>query len=350
VKSQGNPPSNAVSHKKGEPTQILVTGAAGFIAFHLVENLLREGKAVLGVDCLDPYYPVALKRKNLADLKRIAREVGAPFRFIEGPLHKITSAILVDHHVDTVVHLAAKAGVRPSQERPIEYVEINITETTRLLERCRKVGIKNFIFGSSSSVYGRAAKPPFKESDRVDEPLSVYGASKRAGELLVSTFTHLYGMKSCALRFFTVYGPRQRPDLAIRKFVKAAIEGTSITLFADPRGGRDYTYVTDIVAGIRHAMNFCSRSPNGTFEIFNLGNNRLITPEMLVDRVELATGCELKIERSSMVPGDMGSTLADITKSESVLGYRPEVSFEEGMQRFVDWFLSMNETKSKKAA
>ncbi len=310
-------------------SRILVTGGAGFIGSHLCEALLRGGHEVIALDNFDEFYDPAVKRRNIEAIA----EVG-PLGWVMGD---IRDAVLVERllsgNVNTVVHLAARAGVRPSIERPLLYHEVNVHGTLVLLEACRKAGIKRFIFGSSSSVYGNNQKVPFAESDPVDQPISPYAATKRAGELLCHTYHHLHGMSITCLRYFTVYGPRQRPDLAIHKFARLIEAGKPIPVFGNGRMERDFTYVDDIIDGTTRAIERC----NG-FRIFNLGESRPVSVSRLVALLEEALGKKAKIERLPPQPGDVERTFADVSLAQRELGYEPKTELGDGLERFVRWY------------
>ncbi|HEU4473231.1 MAG TPA: NAD-dependent epimerase/dehydratase family protein [Gemmatimonadales bacterium] len=313
-------------------TRVLVTGAAGFIGSHLVEALARQGHEIVGIDNFDPFYPREMKERNLAEMGR------APgFTFHEIDLLDIPA--LQSHLTpDTVlVHLAAKAGVRPSIADPVGYTRANVGGTAAVVEAARAVGVSRILFGSSSSVYGDSTPVPFREDVPAAAPVSPYAATKRAGELLLQSVAPLYGFRVASLRFFTVYGPRQRPDLAIHAFARRMVEGRTVTLFGDGTQARDYTYCDDIVAGVLAALRWTEAAPIGV-ETFNLGGNRSIPTEAMVDEISLALGITPKIEWAPMQPGDVQRTAADLTKSGAVLGYTPRTPFREGIQRFVAWF------------
>ena len=308
---------------------VVVTGGAGFIGSHLVERLLADGRRVVVLDNFDPFYPADAKRTNLAGAAR-----HPAFRLVEGDIRDpaAVGAALAEP-VDAVVHLAAKAGVRPSIEDPAGYASVNVEGTVALLEACRRARVERFVFGSSSSVYGNNAKVPFAEDDPVDRPVSPYAATKRAGELLAHTYHHLYGTKVCCLRFFTVYGPRQRPDLAIRKFAGLIAEGRPVPMFGDGTSGRDYTYVDDIVEGIVRAMERTT-----AFHVWNLGGSQPVPLHRMIERIGEGLGVAPRIERLPTQPGDVERTWADIARAGRDLGWVPRVSFDEGMARFLDWF------------
>jgi UDP-glucuronate 4-epimerase len=313
-------------------TRVLVTGAAGFIGSHLVEALVRRGDEVIGIDNFDPFYARETKERNLA----VA--VALPgFTFHE--LDLLDTDTLRSHLTrDTVIiHLAAKAGVRPSLADPVGYARANVTGTASVAEAARQAGVTRILFGSSSSVYGDSTPAPFREDAVAIEPVSPYAATKRAGELLLRSVAPIYGFRVASLRFFTVYGPRQRPDLAIHSFTRKMVAGETITLFGDGTQARDYTYCDDIVAGVIAALEWTGRAPVGV-EDFNLGGNRSVTTGDMVDEISRALGITPTIEWAPMQPGDVQRTAADLSKSGAVLGYAPRTPFPEGIRRFVAWF------------
>ncbi|MDH5526004.1 MAG: GDP-mannose 4,6-dehydratase [Nitrospirota bacterium] len=314
---------------------ILVTGAAGFIGSHLCEALLARGERVVGVDNFDPFYPRAVKERHLAAFS------GHPnFTFVEGDILDLPllSAAFATHRVDRVVHLAALAGVRPSIERPLDYQRVNVNGTANILECCREADVGNLVFASSSSVYGNNEKVPFAESDRVDHPISPYAATKKAGELMCHTWHHLYGFPVTCLRFFTVFGPRQRPDLAIAKFTRMIDRGEPIPLFGDGTTRRDYTYIDDIIAGTVAALD--RPTP---YAIYNLGGSVTTPLAGLVQLIEKALGRQAVIERKPMQPGDVVATWADVACAKRDLGYTPHTPLEEGIRRYVEWYQREND-------
>jgi UDP-glucuronate 4-epimerase len=313
-------------------SRILVTGAAGFIGSHLVQALAKQGDEVIGIDNFDPFYPRAMKERNLA-------EIGARREFSFKELDLLDVAALKSLLTpDTVlVHLAAKAGVRPSLADPVGYTRANVMGTAAVAEAARQTGVSRFVFGSSSSVYGDSTPVPFREDAVAVVPVSPYAATKRAGELFMTSVAPIYGFRVASLRFFTVYGPRQRPDLAIHAFTRKMVEGQTLTLFGDGTQARDYTYCDDIVAGVLSAIDWTANAPLGV-ETFNLGGNRAVPTEAMVREIALALGIEPKIEWAPMQPGDVQQTAADLTKSSAVLGYQPRTAFSEGINRFVEWF------------
>ena len=320
-------------------TRVLVTGAAGFIGSHVAEALIARGDEVVGLDNFDPFYPRAVKEANLAALARSPR-----FRLVEGDVRGGEGvAGLLDAGM-AVIHLAAKAGVRPSLEDPASYASVNIEGTAVLLEAARRAGVRRVVFGGSSSVYGDDAPVPFAEDWPALRPISPYAATKRAGELLCATFAGLYGLRVIALRFFTVYGPRQRPDLAIHKFTRLIRAGRPVPFYGDGTSERDYTYIDDIVGGVLAALDWTARpaAPGGSaeagLEIVNLGESRTTSLSRLVELIARAVGREPRLERLPAQPGDVRRTCADVRKAERLLGYRPGIPVEQGIPRFVRWF------------
>lgn len=308
----------------------LITGGAGFIGSHVAERLLEEGQEVAIIDDFNDYYDPRLKEQNLA----IARRLGAVALY-RGDIRneELVERAFQEFRPEAVIHLAARAGVRPSLEEAALYTHVNCVGTVTLLEAARRAGTGKFVFASSSSVYGVSAQVPFRESDTGLQPISPYAGTKLAGEQLALTYSLLYGLKVICLRFFTVYGPRQRPDLAIRKFIQCVEEGRELPFYGDGSMGRDYTYISDTVDGIIAALHLdCS------FDIFNLGHSSPITLREMVAEIERATGKQAKLKRLPVPPGDVPLTYADLTKSETTLGYRPKVEFRDGIQRMVDWY------------
>jgi UDP-glucuronate 4-epimerase len=313
-------------------TRVLVTGAAGFIGSHLVEALARRGDEVVGIDNFDGFYPRAMKERNLSEMGR-----PAGFGFHEQDMLDVDALRARLTPATVVVHLAARAGVRPSLADPVGYAQANVTGTAAVLEAARRAGVSRIVFGSSSSVYGDSTPVPFREDAVAVEPVSPYAATKRAGELFLRAVAPIYGFRSAALRFFTVYGPRQRPDLAIHSFARRMVAGEVITLFGDGTQARDYTYCDDIVAGVVAALDWTATAPAG-MEAFNLGGNRSIPTGAMVDEIAAALGIAPRIEWGPMQPGDVQQTAADLTKSGAVLGYAPRTPFPEGIRRFIGWF------------
>jgi len=312
--------------------RILVTGGAGFIGSHLVDQLLAEGGSkVTVIDDFNDFYSPQIKRSAVKP-------------HLENPNYKLVEAdirdtdaianVFADGSFDCVVHLAARAGVRPSLKEPTLYTETNINGTQNLLELAKKHGVPQFVFGSSSSVYGINSKIPFSEEDRIFQPISPYAATKAAGELLCHTYSHLYNLRTVCLRFFTVYGARQRPDLAIHKFTKLITDGKPIQMFGDGSTRRDYTYIEDIIEGVRAAMDFTE----SIHEVFNLGESETTQLRRLIELIEQALGAKAIIDRQPMQPGDVPVTFADIAKARELLNYSPKTKIDEGIPKFVDWF------------
>jgi UDP-glucuronate 4-epimerase len=312
----------------------LVTGGAGFIGSHVCERLLLSGHAVWAFDDLNPFYDPRLKRRNLADIESLAK----PFVFVQGDVtdRAALGALTGRVKFDQIIHLAARAGVRPSLEEPALYQRVNVEGTVNVLEAARGSGVRKVIFASSSSVYGVNAKVPFVESDPVFSAISPYAASKLAGEALGHVYHHVYGMDVVALRFFTVYGPRQRPDLAIHKFARLIRAGRPIPVFGDGSTARDYTFISDILDGIMA----CTERKFG-YEVFNLGESQTVKLERLIALLESALGRKAVIDRQPPQAGDVPVTCADISKARAQLGYRPCVPIEQGLQHFVAWFDSI---------
>ncbi|MDD5562580.1 MAG: GDP-mannose 4,6-dehydratase [Thermoanaerobaculaceae bacterium] len=309
---------------------ILVTGGAGFIGSGVVAALLDRGAEVVCLDDFNDYYDPAIKRGNLEPVRGNPR-----FRLVEGD---IRDAALVEETyrrfgVRATVHLAARAGVRPSIREPRLYQEVNGTGTLNLLDAARKTGANTFIFGSTSSVYGINSKVPFAEEDPITCPVSPYAASKRGAELMAFTYHHLYGLAVTCLRFFTVYGPRQRPEMAICLFADRFAHGKSVPRYGDGSTARDYTYVDDIVAGTLAALDAAA-----SFEIVNLGGSRTTTLARLIELVAAALGVEPRVEELPLQPGDVPITYADVRKAKRLWGWEPRVPIEEGIARFVEWF------------
>jgi UDP-glucuronate 4-epimerase len=313
--------------------RVLVTGGAGFIGSHLCQRLLGEGYEVVCLDNFDPFYDPAIKRKNVEEIQATAAD--GTFQLVEGDIRD--AGLLEDlfrrSSFDLVIHLAARAGVRPSLDQPLLYEEVNVTGTLSLLETCRGFGVKDLIFGSSSSVYGKNSKIPFAEEDRLESMISPYAVTKRIGELFCSVYHYLYGMNIFCLRFFTVYGPRQRPEMAIHKFARLIHQGERVPLYGDGASKRDYTYIDDIIGGVMGAV----RNLKG-YAIFNLGESQTVPLRELVSLLEQALGKKAEIEELPEQPGDVPITYADITQARRLLGYDPQVGIEEGIERFVRWF------------
>jgi UDP-glucuronate 4-epimerase len=312
---------------------ILVTGAAGFIGSHAAEALVQRGYHVVGVDNFCDFYDRSWKEMNLRTVASHAGRNAVDVEEID-----ITDGEAIDRLVARtkpvgILHLAAMAGVRPSIEQPAYYARVNVEGTTHLLQAAVKHGVRKFLFASSSSVYGNLGRVPFREDDPVAEPISPYAATKRSGELLCYTFWHLYKLPVFCLRFFTVFGPRQRPDLAIHKFTRLISNGHPVPVFGDGSTSRDYTYVDDIVGGIVAALDKCDR-----YRIYNLGGSEPVTLTHLLQELERAIGKQAVIDRRPSQPGDVERTFADLTRSSAELGYRPKTSLAEGLRKFVAWY------------
>ena len=311
--------------------KILVTGGAGFIGSHVAARFLRDGHEVSLVDDFNDYYDPRIKRANVAAL-------GGAARLFEGDIRDrdFVQGVISEGAFDAIIHLAARAGVRPSVKNPQLYIDTNITGTHNLLAASHRSGIGRFLFASSSSVYGLAKKVPFTEDLPLPQTLSPYAATKLAGEQLCGNYAHLYGMRVVCLRFFTVYGPGQRPDLAIHKFTDSIHRGQPIPQYGDGSTRRDYTYIDDIVQGVAGAL----RYEGPAFDIFNLGENQTTTLSELIIEIEKALGKKAIIERHPEQQGDMPLTAADITKARQFLGYNPQTKIREGIPKFVEWYLS----------
>lgn len=309
--------------------KILVTGAAGFIGSHLSERLVRDGLTVVGLDNFDPFYDIAFKQRNIAGLIQSSR-----FKLVQGDIRNRTQVetVLQSDTFDAIVHLAAKAGVRPSIADPAGYVDTNINGTVVMLEAARAAKVKKFIFASSSSVYGNNPKTPFSETDNVDFPISPYAATKKAGELICYTFSHLYQMDMTCLRFFTVYGPRQRPDLAIHKFARLIEQGKSIPMYGDGSMERDFTFIDDIINGVVAAIERCKG-----YHIYNLGESRPVRLDTLITEIEKALGKKARIEPLPEQPGDVKRTFADVDRAVRELDYCPKTHLADGLKQFATW-------------
>ncbi len=312
--------------------RILITGGAGFIGSHLVDRLLATGvEQITVVDDFNDFYDPEIKRANIRHHLEDERYELAQIDIRD---RAALEHALANKQFDCLVHLAARAGVRPSLSQPQLYNETNVTGTLNLLELARERGIKQFVFGSSSSVYGINAKVPFSEDDPIRQPISPYAATKGAGELLCHTYSHLYGVRCVCLRFFTVYGPRQRPDLAIHKFARLISNGKPIPVFGDGTTRRDYTYIDDIIDGVTAAISY----DQSDYEVFNLGESRTVELRELIALLEKELDAHAVIDRQPPQPGDVPQTFADITKARKLLGYHPVTQIEEGIHKFVGWF------------
>jgi UDP-glucuronate 4-epimerase len=311
--------------------KVLVTGGAGFIGSHVCQRLIERGDDIIVLDNCNDFYDPGIKARNV---ERI-RETGEfPFYCKDLLDRKALEAIFESHRPDRIIHLAAYAGVRPSLENPVLYSDVNVTGTSLLLQFAQSYGAKSMVFGSSSSVYGINSKTPFHEEDAIRQPISPYAVTKRAGELLCFSHHHNQGMPISCLRFFTVYGPRQRPEMAIHKFTRRIFKGEEIQVFHEGRSQRDYTYVEDIVAGVIASLD----RPNG-FRIFNLGNSRTVPLLSLIELIEKALGRRAQIRMMPAQPGDVPITYADISRARAELDYAPSTPIEEGVPKFVEWYV-----------
>jgi UDP-glucuronate 4-epimerase len=313
--------------------KILLTGGAGFIGSHVAEALLARGDQVTVLDNFNDFYDPAIKRGNASFVQAAGGVI------VEGDIRdeKLIDELFENGDFDGVVHLAAMAGVRPSLLDPLHYEDVNVRGTLILLERIKKHAGMPFVFASSSSVYGGNKDVPFSESHEIHHPVSPYAATKRAGELMCYTYHHLYNIPTSCLRFFTVYGPRQRPEMAIHKFVRAVFDGQPIPFYGDGTTERDYTYIDDIVSGVLKSLDHCKG-----YEIFNLGESETTSLSSLVEQVGQACGTEPILDRQPMQPGDVLITFADISKAKSLIGYAPKTLIPEGLKRFVAWFRAQN--------
>ncbi|MBU3159951.1 GDP-mannose 4,6-dehydratase [Clostridium frigoris] len=321
---------------------ILVTGGAGFIGSTLCDYLLRKSNKIIIIDNFNDFYNPQAKINNITNMKNLMKinYISDDNLIIEeGDIRDtiFLTKVFNLYKIDIVIHLAAMAGVRPSIIDPLLYNEVNVCGTLNLLDLCNKYSINKFIFASSSSVYGNNKKIPFAESDSVDSPISPYAATKKSGELICHVYNHLYGFNIACLRFFTVYGPRQRPDLAIYKFTSSMLNGKEISIFGDGTTQRDYTYIDDIVQGINNVITWTNRN-NNKYEIFNLGGSSTITLKYMIERLELEIGVKAIIKYLPMQAGDVNVTYANISKSKEILGYNPTTNFENGIHKFVKWF------------
>ena len=320
-------------------SNILVTGGAGFIGSHLCKALMRDKHRVIILDNFNDFYDPNIKKRNIEELKEMMLDEDLEFNtlsVVTGDIREIKtlSRLFEFENIDIVVHLAAMAGVRPSIENPVLYNDVNINGTLNLLEMCKIHKVDKFVFASSSSVYGNNEKVPFSETDNVDYPISPYAATKKAGELLCHTYHKLYDIDMACLRFFTVYGPGQRPDLAIHKFTKLIMNDQEVPFFGDGLTQRDYTYIDDIIDGVTKAIAWVC-SGKGKYEIFNLGESNTITLKRMVETLEEAIGKKAKLKKMPMQLGDVNRTFADVRKAKAMLGYNPTMDFSEGIKKFV---------------
>ncbi|WBX99741.1 GDP-mannose 4,6-dehydratase [Chryseobacterium gambrini] len=335
----------------------LITGGSGFIGSHLAEQLLKKGHSVINIDNFDDFYSYQIKIQNTLDAiqyfsdfeysgkdndikKLISLSQSENYRLYYQDIRdkKGLEEIFKNHKIDTVIHLAALAGVRPSIERPLEYEEVNIRGTMNLWELCKDFNINKFVCASSSSVYGNNEKIPFSETDNVDNPISPYAATKKCGEILGHVYHDLYKIDMIQLRFFTVYGPRQRPDLAIHKFTKLISEDQEIPFYGDGSTARDYTYIDDVVAGIWKSVRYLENHSD-VYEIINLGESEVINLNEMLSTIEKTLGKSAIRKNLPMQPGDVLKTNADITKARTLIGYKPDTNFQNGIKKFVEWFL-----------
>lgn len=312
----------------------LVTGAAGFIGMYVAERLLEQGHEVVGLDNMNSYYETALKKYRLDRLT-----LHGNFRFVENELadREGIASLFEIERFDRVVHLAAQAGVRYSLQAPFEYVDSNLVGMMTILEGCRHHGVEHLVYASSSSVYGMNDKIPFSEADQVDNPVSLYAATKKANELMAHSYAHLYGLPVTGLRFFTVYGPAGRPDMAPWLFTDAILKGEPIKVFNHGRMQRDFTYIDDIVEGVLRIQDVIPTGPQ-PYALFNIGNNQPIQLSRFIQAIESATGITAEKIMYDMQPGDVERTYADTHRLETIVGYKPQMEIEEGMDRFVRWF------------
>ena len=335
----------------------LVTGGAGFIGSHLVEKLLKNGNKVINIDNFNEFYNYNIKVKNvldstgkiqknddgeikvneLQDLKKLVDSENYILEIVDITNMEILEEVFQRNEIDTVIHLAAMAGVRPSIEKPLLYEKVNIRGTMNILELINKYNIKKFICASSSSVYGNNEKVPFSEKDNVDRAISPYAATKKSCEIIGHSYHHLYDIDTIMLRFFTVYGPRQRPDLAIHKFTKAIIEEKEIPFYGDGTTQRDYTYIDDIIDGVLKSIIYLEKNKN-IYEIINLGESETISLRKMVKTLENEIGKKAVLKKLSMQSGDVNRTFADISKAKELIGYDPKTKFEEGIKKFVNWY------------
>ena len=335
----------------------LITGGSGFIGSHLVEQLLKNGHSVINIDNFDEFYDYKIKIKNTleslglksefhfndkeTDIQKLATETKSDhylFYFQDIRDKNGLEEIFQNHKIDLVIHLAALAGVRPSIERPLEYEEVNIRGTQNLLELCKEFGLKKFVGASSSSVYGNNDKIPFSETDNVDNPISPYAATKKCGEVIGHVYHSLYQIDMILLRFFTVYGPRQRPDLAIHKFTKLIFENQEIPFYGDGSTARDYTFVDDIIDGVLKSIKYLEANDK-VYEIINLGESEVVSLTEMLSVLETEIGKKANKKMLPMQAGDVQKTNADITKAKTLIGYAPSTNFQNGIKKFVEWFL-----------
>ncbi|WP_319200804.1 SDR family NAD(P)-dependent oxidoreductase [uncultured Ilyobacter sp.] len=320
---------------------IIITGGAGFIGSHLCENLIKNGEKIICIDNFNEYYDPMIKENNIKTLISNDR-----FQLFKGDIRDMPflEKIFSENRVEMVINLAAMAGVRPSLEDPLLYEEVNIKGLMNILELCKKYKINKFIQASSSSVYGNNSKVPFSENDVVDYAISPYAATKKSGEILGHVFHHLYNIDMIQLRFFTVYGPRQRPDLAIHKFTKFITEGKAVPVYGDGSSERDYTYIDDILDGIIKSIDYL-RENQGIYHILNLGESETISLNKMIQVIQDELGIKAIINHLPLQPGDVNKTYADISKAKKLLGYSPKTNFKNGIKNFISWYQEFNELK-----
>lgn len=313
---------------------ILITGSAGFIGSSLAERLLKEGNKVIGIDNFCDFYDIKIKENNIKELVK-----NENFKLYREDIRnkEAISKIFSENSIDVVVHLAAMAGVRPSIENPILYQEVNCMGTQNILEEMKSHNIDKLVMASSSSVYGNCKEVPFREDMIVDYAISPYAATKKANEVMTHVYHKLFNMNVIMLRFFTVYGPKQRPDLAINKFTRLMLEGKKIPMFGDGTTSRDYTYIGDIVDGIIKSCNYVLENKD-VYEILNLGNSSPVSLKEMIDTIGKALDIKPNIEQLPMQPGDVERTFADVSKAKRLIGYEPKISFEDGIKEFVNWY------------
>lgn len=312
----------------------LITGGAGFIGSSLSEELIKEGNKVVAIDNFCDFYNPTIKENNVKELIK-----NSNFKLYRNDIRdkEAVKRIFEENNIDIVMHLAAMAGVRPSIENPVLYQEVNCMGTQNILETMKEHNVKNLVMASSSSVYGNCKEIPFREDMVVDFAISPYAATKKANEVMTHVYHKLFDMNVIMLRFFTVYGPKQRPDLAINKFTRLMLEDKEIPMFGDGTTSRDYTYIDDIVDGIIRSCNYVENN-NDVYEILNLGNSSPVSLKEMINTIGQAIGVEPKIKQLPMQPGDVDRTFADISKAKKLIGYNPKTSFKEGIERFIKWY------------
>ena len=340
------PPTSSIDPSAApKPLRVLLTGCAGFIGSHTLDRLLADGHQVIGVDNFDPFYDRSLKKANIAahadnpSFELLEADLAEPetytkLKFLADSLPSASDAQSSNGTFDAVIHLAAKAGVRPSIEDPVGYQRANVIATQNLLEFAKEQGIQQFVFASSSSVYGVNPNVPWSEKDAVLQPISPYASTKVSCELMGHVYSHLYGIRVLGLRFFTVYGPRQRPDLAINKFVRLIEAGEPIPVFGDGSTRRDYTFIEDIVEGIIGSLHY----EGSNYEVINLGNDQTVTLSEMIETIEEVVGKKAIIDRQPEQPGDVPQTWADVSHANELFGYQPTTTFKQGVSKFYDWW------------